>query len=56
MTWHKDVETLDSFGAKFVHQLLDDATHEVLAELDQRGNVLYADKRAVSMLDLALAS
>ena len=50
MTWHKNVETFNGADMIFVHQLLDDETHEVLAEVDLRGIVLYADSRAASKL------
>ena len=50
MTWHKNVETFTGIDTIFVHQLLDDATHEVLAEVDLRGIVHYADSRAAPML------
>ena len=50
MTWHKNVETFNGIDTIFVHQLLDDNTHEVLAEVDLRGIVLYADSRATPML------
>ena len=50
MTWHKNVETPNRLGTIIVHQLLDDNTHEVLAEVDFRGIVLYADSRAAPML------
>ena len=50
MTWHKNVKTFNGTNTIFVHQLLDDETHEVLAEVDLQGIVLYADSRSASKL------
>ena len=55
MTWYRNVETFNGKDMIFVHQLLDDETHELLAEVDLRGIVLYADKRAAGMLKLQTA-
>ena len=55
MTWHMDIETDTLIGATRVHQLLRDDTHELLAEVDYRGNVLYADAQALPMLSLLLS-
>ena len=50
MTWYRNVETFNGIDMIFVHQLLDDVTHEVLAEVDLRGIVLYADSKAAPIL------
>ena len=50
MTWYRNVETFNGTDMIFVHQLLDDETHELIAEVDLRGIVLYADSRSAPKL------
>ena len=50
MTWLRNVERIIFSIPTVVHQLVDDITSEIIAEIDIRGNVLYADRRAAPML------
>ena len=50
MTWLKNIEAYIFATPTLVHRLVDDITNEILAEIDIRGNVLFADRRAIPML------